>query len=151
MTTKTKRIELTRRDLLVGASTLVGASLSDVASAYDPVVVIVNEHNEENPTTTDLAAIFTTRKVSWGRGVRVVPFNFPAKHDVRVEFDKEILNMSPDDVARYWIDRRIRGGNAPPKQVPNGQLIVRLVQKLEGGVGYVPKSLVRPGVRIVSE
>jgi hypothetical protein len=92
--------------------------------------------------------MFTTRKQSWDGGKRIVPFNFPPKHAVRVAFDRSVLEMDPDDVARYWIDRRIRGGNAPPKQVSSAQLIVRLVEKLDGAIGYVPKSAVSSGVRV---
>lgn len=91
--------------------------------------------------------MFTTRKQAWSGGKRVLPFNFPPKHEIRVAFDEAVLQMDPDEVARYWIDRRIRGGNAPPKQVPSAQVIVRLVQKLEGAIAYVPQSLAS-GVRI---
>lgn len=99
----------------------------------------------------DLAAMFTTRKQSWGGGKRIVPFNFPPKHDVRVAFDRAVLDMDPDDVARYWIDRRIRGGNPPPKQVSNARLIVRLVEKLDGAVAYVPEGTPLGNTRIVQK
>lgn len=151
MSKKKNYIELTRRNLIAGASAIVGTSLTSSAWAEDQVVVIVNKNNKEEPSRSDLAAMFTTRKQSWGGGVRVVPFNFPARHEVRVQFDKEVLKMDPDDVARYWIDRRIRGGNAPPKQIPSAQLIVKLVQKFDGAVAYVPKSFATDDVRIVSE
>jgi hypothetical protein len=95
--------------------------------------------------------MFTTRKQSWNGGGRIVPFNFPPKHEVRVDFDRAVLEMSPEEVARYWIDRRIRGGTPPPKSVNNAALIVRLVSKLEGAIGYVPRSSVDPSVRIVTQ
>lgn len=92
--------------------------------------------------------MFITRKQDWGAGKRILPFNFPAKHDVRVSFDRAVLDMDPDAVARYWIDRRIRGGNPPPKQIPNAQLMLRLVQKLDGAIGYVPASIAQ-NVRVL--
>jgi hypothetical protein len=98
-----------------------------------------------------LAAIFTTRQQTWSRGARIVPFNFPAKHPSRVAFDQKILGMGPDQIARYWIDRRVRGGKSPPKQVSSGALIVRLVDKLEGAIGYVPESIVTGNVRVVAK
>ena len=139
--------KLTRRRLLIGATGLVAASLVTPAYGMD-LAVIVNPSNKENPSLADLAAIFTTRKQSWGAGKRIIPFNFPAKHPIRVAFDRRVLGMEPDDVARYWIDRRIRGGNAPPKQVSNGRLIARLVEILEGAIAYVPVSDVG-GARVV--
>jgi hypothetical protein len=115
------------------------------------LVVIVHPSIRETLSRSDLAAIFTTRKQAWSGGKKVIPFNFPAKHEYRVAFDQTILRMDPDAVARYWIDRRIRGGNAPPKQVPSAQVILRLVEKLDGAVAYIPRDLVSNKVRIAAD
>lgn len=124
---------------MAGSAALVGASLVTPAFAAPGIVVIVNSQNQAALSLADLATIFTTRKQTWDGGKRIVPFNFPAKHEVRVAFDRAVLEMNADEVARYWIDRRIRGGNPPPKQVNNARLIVRLVEKLDGAIGYVPE------------
>lgn len=145
------RIQISRRSIILGSAALSAGSIVSPAHAGESLVVIVNPANQESPNRSDLAAMFTTRKQSWGGGRRVVPFNFPAKHDLRVAFDEAVLKMGPDDIARYWIDRRIRGGNPPPKQVPSGAMIVKLVQKLDGAVGYVPKSMVSGDVRVILE
>lgn len=139
---------LSRRTWLIGTGAFVSASFVRPAFAEE-LVVVVNQSNPETPSQSELAAIFTTRKQSWGGGKRVVPFNFPAKHELRVSFDESVLEMTPDEVARYWIDRRIRGGNPPPKQVSSSSMIVRLVEKLEGAVAYVPRSAVTANVRVV--
>ncbi len=144
---------ISRRGALLFTSGLVcvhlTASYIAPAKGAEPLVLIVHKTNTDNPSDADLAAMFTTRRQSWNGGKRVVPFNFPAKHDVRVAFDRAVLSMEPDDVARYWIDRRIRGGNPPPKQVNSASLIVRLVERLDGAVGYVPESAADSSVRIV--
>ena len=144
-----KKIPLvSRRRLLtsLGAMTFMGYSSAALA---DDLVLIVNPKNTQDPSSAELAAMFTTRKKTWEKSGRVVPFNFPPRHATRVRFDESVLKMRPDEVARYWIDRRIRGGNSPPKQVGNAQLIVRLVAKLEGSIAYVPRSAVNSSVRIV--
>ena len=132
----------------LGGTGLVGALVSP-AQAASGLVVIVHPSNNEVPSPSDLAAIFTTRRQTWKNGDRIVPFNFPARDAVRIHFDQAALGMDPDSVARYWIDRRIRGGNPPPKQVGSGALIVRLVGKMQGGIGYVPKELVTSDVRVI--
>lgn len=138
-----------RRVLLSGASLLLVSGFVSSARAEE-LVVVVHPDNAENPTRAQLAAMFTTRMQSWNNGGRVVPLNFPPRHELRVNFDRSVLQMSPDEVARYWIDRKIRGGNPPPKSIENPQLICRLVAKLPGSVGYVPRS-VAAGVRIVHD
>lgn len=141
--------KISRRHALGATSALVAASLVTPAWAEE-LVVVVHPSNPEIPSRTQLAAMFTTRRQSWAGGARVVPFNFPPKHQVRVDFDEAVLEMSPEEVARYWIDRRIRGGTPPPKSVNSAQLIVRLVSKLEGAVAYVPRSAIEGNVRIVT-
>jgi hypothetical protein len=148
---KNRIVMLKRREVIQLATLGAAATLAPRLDAAPPLVVIVNSRVGDSPSRADLAAIFTTRKQSWGGGKRIVPFNFPAKHSSRVSFDHAVLSMGPDDVARYWIDRRIRGGNPPPKQVPNARLIVRLVERLDGAIGYVPSSEVTSAVRVVSE
>jgi len=143
-----KSITVTRRALIIAVISFI----SDKVFAKDPIVIVTNNSNEENLSSNDIAAIFTTRKSTWSKnGKRIIPFNLPPKTRTRVSFDKDLLGMDKDAVARYWIDRKIRGGNAPPKQVHNPNLVIRLVSKLDGAIGYVPKSLVNDSVRIVKE
>src|SRR5690606_14980324 len=136
---KADSTSLNRRKLLALAASAMGASFVTPAFAAPDLVVVVHPSVGEAISMADLGAIFTTRKQSWNGGKRIVPFNFPAKHEVRVAFDEAVLSMDPDAVARYWIDRKIRGGNPPPKQIQNAELVVRLVEKLDGAIGYVPK------------
>ena len=120
------------------------------ARASEAIAVIVNRKNDVSDLSfSELEAIFTTRKVYWSGNQRIVPFNFPPKHPVRVNFDRRVLHMDPDQVARYWIDRRVRGGNRPPRQLASGELVVRVVSKLETAIGYVPESLVTDLVKVV--
>lgn len=139
---------MNRRLFLALSGAAAAATLVVPAGASD-LVVIAHPGVPETPSRPDLNAIFTTRKQTWQNGARIVPFNFPAKHEVRVLFDRVVLGMDPEEVAKYWIDRRVRGGNAPPKQVPNAATIVKLIEKLEGSISYVPRSSVTPGVRVL--
>jgi hypothetical protein len=59
--------------------------------------------------------------------------------------------MNPDEVARYWIDRRVRGGHRPPRQVPGAALMVRIVASLEGAIGYAKESDVNSSVKILAK
>lgn len=58
--------------------------------------------------------------------------------------------MSAEEVAKYWIDQRVRGGAPPPRQVPDPALALRLVAKLPGSVAYVPSSMVNSQVKVVA-
>ncbi|HSC88237.1 MAG TPA: hypothetical protein VLC09_13230 [Polyangiaceae bacterium] len=137
-----------RRSFLTLSGTAALITLVAPAQAAE-LVLITHPTVTDKPSRADLHAIFTTRRQTWGNGSRIIPFNFPAKHEYRVQFDRTVLGMDAEEVAKYWIDRRVRGGNAPPKQVPNAATIVKLVEKLEGSISYVPRSAVIPGVRVL--
>ena len=98
----------------------------------------------------ELASIFLTTRTDWSDGTRIVPFNLPPKTTPRVDFDEAVLHMTPDDAARFWIDRRVRGGNRPPRQAPRAELMVAVVSRLKGAIGYAPRSMVNAEVKLIA-
>jgi len=82
-------------------------------------------------------------------GLQLLPFAFPAGTPERIAFDRAVLGMSPDDVARYWIDRKIRGHPGAPRAVDSADLLMRVVAKLEGSLGYVRASDVKDYVKVL--
>lgn len=142
---------MNRRELIASLVALGGTSISHPSLAAIPLVVIVNSSVSQGSFSTgELSAIFTTRKRNYDGGQRVIPLNLPPGDEGRVTFDKKVLGMGPDEVARYWIDRKVRGGNPPPRHVPSAALVARLVEKLPGAIGYVPASLAGK-LRVVAE
>ncbi len=128
------------------------ASLATRARASAAIVVIVNPTNPIRALGPgELEAIFTTRKLDWPGGARVVPFNFPARDPVREAFDRSALHFDADEAARYWIDRRVRGGHPPPRQVPDARTMLRVVASLDAAVGYLPGGVADGTVKIVAE
>jgi len=120
------------------------------AEAPEIAVIINPARSEERIGADTLEAIFRTDMKTWPSGGKIVPFNFAPKHPLRVAFDRAVLHMSPDEVARFWIDRRVRGGERPPRQVESAELMLKVIGKLEGGIGYVPASEVVDTVRVVA-
>ena len=141
------------RRTFLGALSFAGAlCLVKSARAGSKLVVIVHADNPvQRLGGGDIEAFFTTRKLDWPGGKRVVPFNFPARNPVREAFDRDALHLDPDEAARYWIDRRVRGGHPPPRQVPDCHTMVRVVASLDTAIGYALKEDVTSDVRIVAE
>jgi ABC-type phosphate transport system substrate-binding protein len=98
----------------------------------------------------ELAAVFTGGMKNWKDGSTIRIFNAPSGSPLRTEFDGVVLNMTPEQVSRFWIDKRIRGEGTPPRQVPSPDLVYRLVTNFPGSIGYVPEDKVATGVRVLA-
>jgi hypothetical protein len=141
-----------RRNFLTFFGAIALPVWSGVALAGPRMAVVVNARNPIKTLAKDeLEAIFKALRRHWPGGQRIQPFNLPARHALRIAFDRAALQMEADAVARYWIDQRVRGGQQPPTQVPDSKLMLRVVSSLDGAVGYVPTSEVSGGVKIVAE
>lgn len=83
-------------------------------------------------------------------GARIVPFNQAPKSPDRVAFDSRVLGMSPDQIAQYWIDRKIRGQGGSPKAIGPADLLQRVISKLPHSIAYVRADEVREDVRVIA-
>src|SRR5687767_5118296 len=82
------------------------------------VVVVAKGSPVTNIARSDLKRAFTGDSVSAG-GKTLVPFNAQPNTPERSGFDKAVLGMTPDEVGRYWIDRKVRGQSAAPRSLPS--------------------------------
>jgi hypothetical protein len=140
--------------LLVGVIAIAALAVSGRAGRAEPqavdLVVIVNAANRELPSPEILERIFLRKEMAWENGERIIPLNASPESERRQRFDRAALGMTPDEAARYWLDQRIRGGGAPPREVGDAVLTMKLVAKLSGTIGYVPGDLQLSGVRVVA-
>jgi ABC-type phosphate transport system substrate-binding protein len=145
---------MTRRTFLATWLTIAAAQLygSESSAGPDDIVVIVNPQNPiQSIEAGDLRPIFQTTKTSWGNSAGdAMPLNLADDNPLRQEFDKAVLGLDPDRVARYWQDRKIRGGARPPVRVSSTGLVLKGVAAKPGAVGYVKASEVNATVKVVA-
>lgn len=132
------------------ALTVVPAKRLPAESSVRLAVIV----NPAVPATTlsaaELASIFTRATRTWSNGTTVRALNLPQNSPERVEFDRVVLDMSPDRSAQYWIDRQIRGEEGAPKAIAQADIVVRLVPTMSGAIAYVPEDKVDAKVRVVA-
>jgi hypothetical protein len=115
------------------------------------LLVIVNPSVRASELSADqLEAIFTMSEREWPGGDAIIPFNYPPGSTLRERFDRTVLRMGPDEVARFWIDRRIRGTGDSPRKVPTVALLLRVIANLHGAIGYVPAGPIPADVKLVA-
>ncbi|HET9620221.1 MAG TPA: hypothetical protein VFP84_02560 [Kofleriaceae bacterium] len=144
---------MARRALwLVGLVAGVLGASGDAPSAEpaSAIAVIVYSDNTTALSASDLEDMFRRRKLAWPDGERVIPLNAVPESELRKQFDRVVLGMSPEEVARYWLDQRIRGAGSAPREVGDVFLTLKLIGRLKGAIGYVPGDADRRGVRTVA-
>jgi hypothetical protein len=118
---------------------------NDVALA----VIVSPTSNLTNISVSDLRRVFESERLTDPDGNRLIPLNHPPKTVDRVGFDEVILGRDADAVGRFWIDRKIRGGNGPPRTVESLATLRRVVEKLPGAIGYIRPSQLSNEVRAI--
>lgn len=141
---------LTRRNFLCLLVAAVLTTAHGFASDPSLAVIVHPDVDVRQLNDVELEAIFLTDRRYWSGTKSIIPFNEPPRSDHRVLFDRVVLRMDPDTIARFWLDRRVRSGNPPPRQAPDSMTVTRLVAKLPGAIGYAPESMVTHDVRVVA-
>jgi hypothetical protein len=132
---------------------LVLVVLSGRAPAAPPVKLAVIVNPDARVTSlgaAELAALFTRATRLWKDGTTVRALNLLPGTPERVEFDRVVLDMSPEQSAQYWVDKQVRGEEAAPKAIAQADIVVRLVGTMSGAIGYVPEDKVDAKVRVVA-
>src|SRR3954465_256395 len=112
-------------------------------------VFVAKDSSLQNLKLAELRRIFTNADDSGFSGQRNVPFNHTARSSDRVGFDQTVLRMSPEEVSRFWIDRKIRGLPGPPRAVDSLSQLLRLIAHTNGGIGYARPNQLTSEVRMI--
>jgi hypothetical protein len=94
--------------------------------------------------------MYVSEPITGPDGTRLIPLNHPVRSPARVAFDKLALKMDPDQVGRFWIDRKIRGQTGMPKALPSVDALRRAVAAVAGTVTYLTVADVTTDVKIVT-
>lgn len=117
----------------------------------EPLVLVVGKGCKvDDLTAAQVRALFLGDSVRGPGGTKLIPLNQPPLSQDRVAFDRLALKMSPEQVGRYWTDRRIRGEGAPPRAVAQVSILKRAVAQYDGMIGYVRRGELDDAVKLVA-
>src|SRR4051794_19899197 len=98
---------------LLGVTVLNLATRSR-ALAAEPICVVVSANaRQKDLSLGELRRIFLNQPTDDANGNRFIPLNAPPKTPVRARFDQILFGVDPDEMARRWVDQRIRGVQPP--------------------------------------
>jgi hypothetical protein len=148
---------LTKRAFLkwtgVALAALSIQSGSHTAGAREPlaplVVVVARNSPIERLSRFELKKLYLGANLQAPGGERVIAFHQLYSAPDRVAFERGVLGMDPEELTRYWIDRKIRGEGGAPRVVGSAELLQRVVSHISQSVGYVRLDQVGPELRVI--
>lgn len=112
------------------------------------VVVVAKGSPLTSISRDDLKRCYLGERVSAG-GKTLVPFNAATGTPDRIGFDKAVLGMSPDEIGRFWVDRKVRGQSGAPRALPSPVHMAKVAAKFPGAIGYLTEDQLTPDIQAV--
>ncbi|MDX2023742.1 MAG: hypothetical protein SF187_26120 [Deltaproteobacteria bacterium] len=125
------------------------AGFACAAEAAGLVLVTAAKTQLENISAGDLRQLFLGETIRDKGNQKLVPLNHQPGSLERGLFDQRVLGMSQDEMARYWIDQKVRGLKGPPRNLAPAQMVARVVERFPGAVSYLRPEHVITGLRMV--
>jgi len=138
-----------RRFVLQLAATALVAPSALAQQGTRLVLIVAPDSPVQNLDLSVLVRLFGGDPVADPNGRTLIPFNHPPRTPDRVLFDQKVLGMDPDQVAKYWVDRRIRAQPGPPRTATSLHMLVGVVSKLPGAIGYIRPQYLSSDVRAI--
>ncbi len=93
--------------------------------------------------------IYLKQRRYWGEA-KLTVLNLPPNNPLRNEMENQILHMTQEELDTYWMKQHYKGYR-PPYRVESIESMILFVKKVEGSVGYIPKSRLEKGVKVIYE
>lgn len=138
-----------RRALL--ATLLLAHAPHAWAQGADEVVVIVHKDNALALGVDFAQRVYLGQVKSWPDGSLVLPFDLPETQPVREQFNRQRLQRSVSAVKALWSQLIFTGRGHPPKVLPSEAEMLRMVGLNPHAIGYLRRSQLGAGVRVLGE
>ena len=113
------------------------------------VVVVAKGSKLKSISRSELKRCFLGDPITVGDKT-LVPFNSQPSTPSRTAFDQAVLGMSPSEVGRFWVDRKIRGQSSAPRSLPSVGHVMKVVAKFPNAIGYVTADQLTPALQPVA-
>lgn len=121
-----------------------------VMTCFADVAVIVHAGSAiDSLTDLQVKSIFLGKKLEFPDGSPASPVDIQEGNSIRIEFYKNIINMSEESLTKYWAKQTFSGNTIPSKQVKDTKSVLEEVARDGSAIGYVDISEVNPSVKVV--
>jgi ABC-type phosphate transport system substrate-binding protein len=149
MTSRRTFLALLCGSFLLG-QTIGTSSAAGVEQGKKTIAVVVAKHSSvSNLSLFQLKRLYLGDKLETPTGQKMVALNRGTSSKERRGFDKNVLGLSAEEAARYWIDRRIRGQSGAPRAVDPAAVVQTVVSNVPGAISYVTTDQLSDKVKVV--
>ena len=115
----------------------------------DSIAVIVNKKTPfDDITLTDLEGIFKKEIKKLDDGSMLIPINREYGTDIRNSFVEMVFKKSPDEMKRFWLEKKYKGVT-PPSVQKSVLAVKRMVNNVPGAISYILESEVDDSVKVL--
>ena len=141
---------MTRREYIRLAAGTFWALNQAQGHPKEELVVIGHPSNRFDSLSCAKVGNVFLRKVSrWPWGPEVAPADLAVNEPIRTEFVQQVLRISEDQLASYWIDQRATRGISPPVEVRDAAAARTWVAARPGAIAYIPASALDGAVKVL--
>ena len=141
---------MTRRQYIGITAGILWSAHRGLATLKDDFVVIAHPSNRFDLLSRSKLSYLFLRKVSrWPWGAEVAPTDLASNRPIRRRFVEEVLQMTEEQLAEYWIDQRATRGVSPPGEVRDDAAVKLWVASRPGGIGYISGSALDSTVKAI--
>jgi len=133
------------RALRVGALVMLGP-----LTAWADIAVVVNAANPvKQLSVQQVSDLYLGRARSFPNGEYALVFDLMRGDTLRQQFFTSLAGMTPQQVNAYWSRLMFTGQVLPPQQLPNDAMVLDIVRRNPGAIGYVNAQALDASVRVV--
>lgn len=133
------------RSLRAGALVLLAP-----LTAWADIAVVVNAANPvQQLSVQQVSDLYLGRARNFPNGEYALVFDLMRGDTLRQEFFSALAGMTPQQVNAYWSRLMFTGQVLPPQQLPNDAMVLDIVRRNPGAIGYVKSQALDASVRVV--
>lgn len=131
---------------IIFLSSCAKKDIKPLEKKYDEYAVVSNQ-NMPDLSPAQVKDIFL-KKLTLIEKLTIVPINLPPKDELRLKFEKKVLEMDFEMLKVYWA-KQYKLGVRPPVSMKSQESVESFLKKVDGSLGYMRVSDMDKDLKII--
>lgn len=135
---------------------VIASLLMAAASWAESYALLVNADNKYaapvGEAKQEIKLLFLKQKTSWSDGMQAKPLARPQDSEENQIFLTHVLQMSPSEIAQYWLSMKQKTGQTPPREMDSPRILLKMISASREAFSLFKLSEVTPvppGTRVL--